>query len=97
MDVEGLGIVFLEASAVGLAVVAGDSGGAPDAVQDGQTGFVVPVGDVGALTARLRELRDDSSLRARLGDEGRRRMRVDFSVERMVDDVQRVYDEATAR
>jgi len=40
-DVEGLGIVFLEASATGLAVVAGDSGGAPDAVQHGKTGLVV--------------------------------------------------------
>ena len=41
LDVEGLGIVYLEASAVGLPVVAGDSGGAPDAVRDGETGFVV--------------------------------------------------------
>lgn len=41
LDVEGLGIVYLEASAVGLPVVVGDSGGAPDAVRDGETGFVV--------------------------------------------------------
>jgi phosphatidylinositol alpha-1,6-mannosyltransferase len=41
LDVEGLGIVFLEASAVGLPVVAGDSGGAPDAVRHGETGLVV--------------------------------------------------------
>ena len=38
MDVEGLGIVYLEAGATGKAVVAGDSGGAPDAVLDGRTG-----------------------------------------------------------
>jgi phosphatidyl-myo-inositol dimannoside synthase len=42
LDVEGLGIVYLEASATGLPVVAGDSGGAPDAVLDGETGVVVP-------------------------------------------------------
>ena len=41
LDVEGLGIVFLEASATGIPVVAGDSGGAPEAVLDGETGFVV--------------------------------------------------------
>ena len=40
-DVEGLGIVYLEASATGLPVVAGDSGGAPDAVRAGETGYVV--------------------------------------------------------
>src|SRR5262249_46988651 len=42
LDVEGLGIVYLEASATGLPVVGGDSGGAPDAVREGETGFVVP-------------------------------------------------------
>src|SRR5690606_6939430 len=42
LDVEGLGIVFLEASACGLPVVAGDSGGAPEAVLEGVTGTVVP-------------------------------------------------------
>ena len=41
LDVEGLGIVYLEASATGLPVVAGDSGGAPDAVREGETGYVV--------------------------------------------------------
>src|SRR6185369_2708612 len=53
LDVEGLGIVYLEASAVGRPVVAGDSGGAPDAVRDGETGYVVPGRDVDALAARL--------------------------------------------
>jgi phosphatidylinositol alpha-1,6-mannosyltransferase len=41
LEVEGLGIVYLEASACGLPVIAGDSGGAPDAVLEGQTGLVV--------------------------------------------------------
>jgi phosphatidylinositol alpha-1,6-mannosyltransferase len=44
LDVEGLGIVYLEASATGLPVIAGNSGGAPDAVLDGQSGVVVPAG-----------------------------------------------------
>lgn len=71
LDVEGLGIVYLEASAVGLPVVAGDSGGAPDAVREGETGHVVPGRDVGALAARLVELLSDEPLRAKMGAAGR--------------------------
>ncbi|MBE7189320.1 glycosyltransferase family 4 protein [Jatrophihabitans endophyticus] len=72
MDVEGLGIVFLEASASGLPVVVGDSGGSPDAVRDGETGFLVDGRDDRAVAARLIELLSDASLRARMGDAGRR-------------------------
>ena len=71
MDVEGLGIVFLEASATGLPVVVGDSGGAPDAVLDGRTGFVVDGRSVGAVADRLIQLLTDDALRARLGAAGR--------------------------
>ena len=71
MDVEGLGIVFLEASATGLPVVVGDSGGAPDAVQDGRTGYVVDGRNVGAVADRLIQLLTDDALRARLGAAGR--------------------------
>ncbi|HEY3737279.1 MAG TPA: glycosyltransferase family 4 protein [Jatrophihabitans sp.] len=71
MDVEGLGIVFLEASATGLAVLAGDSGGAPDAVRVGETGYVVDGNNVEAITARLVQLLTDAPLRARLGTAGR--------------------------
>jgi phosphatidylinositol alpha-1,6-mannosyltransferase len=71
MDVEGLGIVYLEASAVGLPVIAGNSGGAPDAVRDGETGFVVDGGDEREVAARLVELLLDKALCARLGRAGR--------------------------
>ena len=71
LDVEGLGIVYLEASATGLPVVAGDSGGAPDAVLDGETGFVVPGRDRDALVDRLTLLLTDSALAKRLGAAGR--------------------------
>ncbi|WP_155373205.1 glycosyltransferase family 4 protein [Catellatospora vulcania] len=71
LDVEGLGIVYLEASAVGLPVIAGDSGGAPDAVREGETGFVVPGRDVDVLAARLVELLSDEALRAKMGAAGR--------------------------
>jgi phosphatidylinositol alpha-1,6-mannosyltransferase len=71
LDVEGLGIVYLEASATGLPVVAGDSGGAPDAVLDGETGWVVR-GDSAEETAeRTVTLLNDSALRRRMGERGR--------------------------
>ncbi|MFF3321907.1 glycosyltransferase family 4 protein [Streptomyces sp. NPDC002889] len=71
LDVEGLGIVYLEASATGLPVVAGDSGGAPDAVLDGETGWVVPGGSQAAAAERIVTLLQDPQLRRRMGERGR--------------------------
>lgn len=71
LDVEGLGIVYLEASACGLPVIAGDSGGAPDAVRDGETGYVVPGRDVRRLADRLITLLEDKALAQRMGTAGR--------------------------
>lgn len=70
LDVEGLGIVYLEASAAGLPVIAGDSGGAPDAVLDGETGYVVPGRDVAALADRLIELLTDPDRARAMGRRG---------------------------
>ncbi|MGI5226381.1 glycosyltransferase family 4 protein [Actinoallomurus sp. CA-142502] len=56
LEVEGLGIVFLEAAAAGLPVLAGDSGGVPEAVRDGETGYVVDGRSVPAIADRLVEL-----------------------------------------
>ncbi|WEV28273.1 glycosyltransferase family 4 protein [Streptomyces sp. 71268] len=71
LDVEGLGIVYLEASATGLPVVAGDSGGAPDAVLDGETGWVVRGGSVEESADRIIALLGDPELRQRMGERGR--------------------------
>jgi phosphatidylinositol alpha-1,6-mannosyltransferase len=70
LDVEGLGIVYLEASASGLPVVGGDSGGAPDAILDGETGYVVPGRDVAAVAGRIAELLADPAGAAALGEKG---------------------------
>ncbi|MGA5816435.1 glycosyltransferase family 4 protein [Kitasatospora sp. NPDC094028] len=72
LDVEGLGIVYLEASATGLPVVAGDSGGAPDAVLEGETGHVVPGGSAAAAAERIVRLLRDEELRRSMGEAGRR-------------------------
>jgi phosphatidyl-myo-inositol dimannoside synthase len=71
LDVEGLGIVYLEASASGLPVVGGDSGGAPDAILEGETGYVVPGHDTGALADRLVSLLTDPARAKAMGDKGR--------------------------
>ncbi len=72
LDVEGLGIVYLEASATGVPVVAGNSGGAPESVVDGQTGVVVDGWDVGAIAATVGDLLADPDRAAAMGAAGRR-------------------------
>lgn len=71
LDVEGLGIVYLEASATGLPVVAGDSGGAPDTVLEGETGWVVRGGSPEEAADRIVPLLKDPELRRRMGERGR--------------------------
>ena len=71
LEVEGLGIVYLEASSCGIPVVGGSSGGAPDAVKDGVTGFVVDGNDIDAIAARIIDLLRDEELRSKMGKAGR--------------------------
>jgi len=71
LEPEALGICYLEAAATGLPVIAGDSGGAPDAVLDGQNGYVVDGRSPLDVAARCAELLLDSQLRQRFGARGR--------------------------
>lgn len=71
LDVEGLGIVYLEASATGVPVVAGRSGGAPETVRDGQTGTVVDGRDVDEIAAAVSDLLADPVRAAAMGAAGR--------------------------
>ncbi len=71
MDVEGLGIVFLEASATGVPVVAGESGGAPEAVQHNKTGLVVDGRSVDKVADAVTELLLDRDRAAAMGAAGR--------------------------
>ena len=72
LEVEGLGIVYLEASACGIPVLAGLSGGAPDAVLDGQTGRVVDGTNVKAVADMVNELLDNPEKLKAMGENGRR-------------------------
>jgi phosphatidylinositol alpha-1,6-mannosyltransferase len=77
-DIEGFGMVFLEANAAGKPVVAGRSGGATEAVVHGETGFLVDPEEDGELQETLRALITNDSLRRRLGANGLRRVRSEF-------------------
>ncbi len=80
LEQEGFGIVFVEASASGVPVLAGDSGGVADAVVHGETGLVVPrpVRAPNAAT-HLGRLLADAELRSRMGEAGRRRCETDLT------------------
>jgi len=71
-SVEGFGLVYLEASACGLPVVAHHVGGVPDAVVDGETGLLVPPGDIHALTQAFERLISNPELRHKMGSRGRK-------------------------
>jgi phosphatidyl-myo-inositol dimannoside synthase len=84
LEQEGFGIVFLEAAAAGVPQVAGDSGGAAEAVEHGVTGVVVHRPDDPAEVAlALRELLADGDLRRRMGDAARRRAEASFDYSRL--------------
>ncbi len=78
---EGLPRSVIEAMAQGVPPVVTDCGGSPELVVDGVSGFVVPVGDAGAIAAAVERLRGDSQLRRRLGAAARERITRDFRIE----------------
>jgi phosphatidylinositol alpha-1,6-mannosyltransferase len=86
LEQEGFGIVFVEAAACGVPQVAGDSGGAAEAVVDGVTGFVLgDPEDVRAAADAFAELLDDHDLRARMGAASRERAVQEFAYDVLAD------------
>jgi phosphatidylinositol alpha-1,6-mannosyltransferase len=83
LEVEALGIVFLEAAAAGLPVVVGNSGGAPDAVLDGRSGYVVDGTSPEAVARSLINLLAQPDLAAALGKEGRAWVREEWRWDQM--------------
>ncbi|HEY5659716.1 MAG TPA: glycosyltransferase family 4 protein [Gaiellaceae bacterium] len=88
---EGTPVSAIEALAAGRPVVATRVGGVPDVVQEGEDGFLVEPGATDELADRLAELAGDSELRERMGRAGRERVLPRYAVERLVDDVDRLY------
>src|SRR5690606_10183055 len=93
---EAAGNVLFEAMAAGRPVVCTDSGGPGEYIVDGETGYVVPVGDTAAMAARIGMLLGDPALQDRLGQEGHRRTVGEFGYDRMVTDLVRVYRDVLA-
>jgi glycosyltransferase involved in cell wall biosynthesis len=90
---EGFSNVVLEAMMAGLPMVVTDVGGNPEAVLDGETGFLVPPHDPAALGQAILRLARDAGLRQRLGEAGRARAKQEFSIDRCVDAHHALYEE----
>jgi L-malate glycosyltransferase len=90
---EALSNVLLESMAAGAPVVATRVGGTPEALSDGETGLLVPPGNVEALAAAVSRLLDDRELACRLGRAARAHIGERFSVDRMVRATENLYAE----
>lgn len=89
---EALGMVNLEASCQGVPVVASASGGIPEAIRDGETGFLVPERDIVGLAERISSLLRDAHLRFRMGSSGRQYMERKFDIRQQSECLERLYD-----
>ena len=95
--VEGFGISIAEASACGVPVVAGRSGGIPEAVRDGETGFLVEAERADAVAEAVGRLLDDRELRGRLGAAGRHAVETYYNWDRVAGDLARLGGEFARR
>ena len=93
---EGLSMALLEAMACGLPAAATRVGGSPEAVLDGETGFLTPPGDAQALARALERLAQDPALRRELGAAGRRRVEAVFNLEGTLQALEALYSELLA-
>jgi phosphatidylinositol alpha-1,6-mannosyltransferase len=96
LGVEGFGISLVEASACGLPVVAGNSGGIPDAVREGETGFLVPPEDPAALADAISRLLADTDLAGRIGAAGRRAVETYYNRDRVIRDLRDIESQAVS-
>jgi phosphatidylinositol alpha-1,6-mannosyltransferase len=89
-EFEGFGLVFLEAAASGVPAIGGRSGGVPEAVEEGVTGFLVTGEDSLELEERIRLLAGSANLRTKLGRAARTRVLTEFTWERAAKQVEAV-------
>lgn len=87
VNVEGFGIVFLEANACGLPVVAGNSGGIPDAVADGKSGFLVDPLDTQQIREKIIYLLQHPPEAKQMGEYGRKRVETDYNWPKITQDM----------
>jgi glycosyltransferase involved in cell wall biosynthesis len=89
---EGMCTALVDAMAASKAAVTTDAGAIPEVMVDGETGFLVPIRDHQAMAARIVQLLKNAKLRARMGEAALQRARDRFTVDRMVDGTQAVYE-----
>jgi glycosyltransferase involved in cell wall biosynthesis len=94
---EGVPIALMESMAAGVPIVASDCGAVRDIVEDGEQGYLIPVGDAGRFADRLRLLAADPGLRARLGQAARARAEGDFGIEQTARSYEELLTELVAR
>ena len=87
---ESFGLIYLEAMAWGKPVIGCDTGGAPEIIEDGETGILIPPEDVNALAGAIINLKDEK-LRAKMGEKGRRKVENDFSNKIMAENTYKIY------
>ncbi len=92
---ESFGLAALEAMSCEVPVIASDAGGLPEVVVHGETGFLCPVGDVGAMAAAALQLLSDEDLRRRFGAASRKRAVEEFSQEAVVRRYRSIYQRVT--
>jgi phosphatidylinositol alpha-1,6-mannosyltransferase len=93
-DIEGYGIVYIDAGVFGKPCIGSRSGGVPEAVIDGRTGILVNPSDVSGLAGAVTRLMDDLPLRERLGREARERVLGEFGSDRLARQFMAALDEA---
>ena len=96
LEQEGFGIVYLEAAAAGVPQIAGRSGGAHEAVADGETGLVLDPATSGAAAEAIGALLDDGERRAAMGAAARQRAATSFSYDLLADRLRRAIEEMSA-
>ena len=94
--VEGFGVALAEASACGLPVIAGQSGGLAEAVRDGETGLVVDPDDPAAVAAALKRLLGDQLLARRLGQGGRKAIETFYNWDRVIRDLRDIESQVSS-
>ena len=91
---EGLPLVLVEGTAMGLPLVATDIGGSPEVVQDGLNGFIVEPGDAGALADKIDYLMEHPAVLRAMGQRSRENWRTKFRKEEMIGKIERIYRDA---